>query len=116
MPLTGPVAVSVAVRTGGRLLQVRLKVVDSPVGLAEDGAEGSGCETAVERDDGGPLSAAVLGVAATGGDVLEPAPLQGLRYCGSRETRGDSGAHAARRTSTGAVITSVTSGAGASSK
>lgn len=116
MPLASPVAVSVAVRTGGRLLQVHLKVVNGPVGLAEDGAEGSGREAAMKGDDGGPLSATVLGVASTGGDVLEPTPLQRLRYGSSGETRGDGGAHAARRTSTGAVITSVTSGAGASSK
>ncbi len=107
---------SVVGRSGGRLLQVRFEIVDGPVGLAEDGAEGAGCEAAVEGDDDGPFSPAVLGVTATCGDVLEPAPFQGLGHCGSGETRGDGGTHATRRTSTGAVITSVTSGAGASSK
>ncbi len=98
------------------LLQVLFQVVNGPAGLAKDGAEGAGRKAAVKRNDDGSLAIAVLSVTAAGGDVLETTALQGFADIHTRQVRGNGRAHATRRTSTGAVITSVTSGAGASSK
>lgn len=58
---SGLVAVSVAIRASCTvLLQVLFKVVDGPVGLARDRAEGTRREVAVERHDDGPLAATAL--------------------------------------------------------
>jgi len=92
------------------------KIVYGPVRLTEDGPEGAGGEAAMHGDDHSPLTIAVLGMAATSGDVDEAASLQRPDHRRSRKALGNGRSHAARRTSMGAVITSVTSGAGASSK
>lgn len=69
----------------------------------------------MKRDDYSALAAAVFRMASLGGYVLEACSFQGPGHVCAGQARGQDRAHATR-TSTGAVITSLTSGAGASSK